>query len=112
MANHAIYFHKLGTPQSQDRLLYATPDQPALLHLFDVSADGRYAVIISTPGSMNNSLAVVDLTSTDWTPRTLIDDLDHEWGFIGNSGSTLFLTTTKDAERRMIVSVDIAAAKP
>jgi prolyl oligopeptidase len=112
VTNHAIYFHALGTPQSQDRLLYATPDQPGLLHGFTVSDDGRYAVIGSTPGTNNNTLVIVDLATADWQPRTLVDNLDDEWGFVGNTGTTLYLATTNGAERRRIVSVDIASAEP
>ncbi|MDQ2655124.1 MAG: S9 family peptidase, partial [Chloroflexota bacterium] len=110
VANHAIYFHALGTPQSQDRLLYATPDQPDLLHIFGVTDDGRYVVIYSTRGSSSNTLAVVDLETADWTPHTLISTLDNEWSVAGNVGTTFFIMTTQGAERRKIMTVDIAAA--
>jgi prolyl oligopeptidase len=110
VANHAIYFHALGTPQSQDRLLYATPDQPGLLHVFGVTDDGRYVVIYSTQGSSTNTLAVVDLEAADWEPRALISTMDHEWSAVGNLGTTFYLMTTQGAERRRIVTVDIAAA--
>lgn len=112
VANHALYFHRLGTPQAQDRLLYATPDQPGMLHLLSVSDDGRYAVIASTPGVNENTLTIVDLTTADWQPRVLISNLDDEWGFVGNTGTTFYLTTTNGAELRRIVSVDIAEADP
>lgn len=110
VANHAIYFHALGTPQSQDRLLYATPDQSDLLHIFGVTDDGRYVVIYSTRGSSSNTLAVVDLEAADWAPRTLISTLENEWSVAGNVGTTFFVMTTQGAERRKIVTVDIAAA--
>ncbi|RYE73639.1 MAG: S9 family peptidase, partial [Hyphomicrobiales bacterium] len=51
VADHAIYFHRLGTAQGDDRLVHATPDQPHLLHLAGVTEDGRYLIIHSTPGS-------------------------------------------------------------
>ncbi len=112
IANHAIWFHALGTPQSEDRLLYATPDQPILTHVFDVTEDGRYAVILSTPLSATNTLAVIDLSSDDWRPRMLIDNLDDEWSVIGNSGTTFYVMTNKDAERRKVVTVDVTDADP
>lgn len=110
VANHAIYFHALGTPQSQDRLLYATPDQPDLLHVFGITDDGRYVVIYSTRGSSTNTLAVVNLESADWAPRALVSTMDNEWSVAGNLGTTFYLMTTQDAERRKIVTVDISAA--
>jgi prolyl oligopeptidase len=112
VAGHAIYFHAIGTPQSQDRLLYATPDRPELLHGFDITDDGRYALIYSTPGSNTTALTVVDLTSEDWEPRRLIEHFDDEWDVFGSVGMTLFVTTTNGAERRRIVTLDLAEADP
>lgn len=112
VANHAIYFHALGTSQSQDRLLYATPDQPNVLHLVDITEDGRYAAIYSMPGANTNALAVVDLTSPDWKPRKLVDNFDDEWSLFGNEGTKFFIMTSKEAERRKIVTLDIADTDP
>ena len=110
VTNHAIYYHALGTNQSQDRLLYATPDQPNLINVVDVTDDGRYAMIYSTPGAGANSLSVVDLASNDWTPRKLIDDFHTEWSVIGNVGTKLFIMTSENAERRKIVTLDLSEA--
>lgn len=112
VANHAVYFHALGTPQAHDRLVYATPDQPNLLHSLSITEDERYVTILSTPISATNTLTVVDLESADWKPRKLIDNLDHQWGVIGNVGTTFFLITTQDAPRLKVVTMDIAAADP
>lgn len=112
--NHAVYFHAIGTPQTQDRLVYATPDQPTIVHsLVSVTKDGRYVTIFSTPGSLvANLLTVVDLNSGDWKPRKLVNKLDYLWGVVGNVGTKFFLETTKDAPRLKVVTMDIAAADP
>jgi prolyl oligopeptidase len=66
--NHAVYFHAIGTPQAKDRLVFATPDQPTMVHpLISVTKDGRYVTIFSTPGSLvANLLTVVDLNRALW----------------------------------------------
>jgi prolyl oligopeptidase len=112
--NHAVYFHSIGKPQTQDRLVYATPDQPTMVHsLVSVTKDGRYVTIFSTPGSLvANLLTVVDLNSADWKPRKLVNKLDYLWGVVGNVGTKFFLETTKDAPRLKVVTMDIAAADP
>ncbi|QSJ14135.1 S9 family peptidase [Nostoc sp. UHCC 0702] len=110
--NQTVYFHRLGTPQTQDRLVYATPDQPTLVHTVDLTADGRYLTIVSTPASIGNKLTVVDLQSADWKPRKLVDNLDDEWSVVGNVGTKFFLRTTQDAPRFKVVTMDIAAADP
>jgi prolyl oligopeptidase len=112
IANHAVWFHALGTPQAEDRLLYATPGQPVLTHAFEVTDDGRYAVVMSTPVSATNTLAVVDLESSDWRPRMLVENLDDEWSVVGNTGTAFYVITSKDAERRKVVTVNLAGADP
>ena len=110
--NHAVYFHAIGKPQTQDRLVYATPDQPTLLHFLTITKDGRYVTIVSTIASMGNKLTLVDLKSADWKPRKLVDNLDDQWSVIDNVGTKFFLMTNKDAPRLKVVTMDIAAADP
>ena len=112
IANHAVYFHAIGTLQSQDRLIYADPSRPANLAPIKRTADGRYLAIYSTPGVGSNALAVVDLESEDWTPRHLVEDFTADWAVIGNEGTRLYATTTQDAERGKIVAFDLAQANP
>ncbi len=112
VAGHAVYFHKLGTPQSQDRLVYATPEQPHLIHVAGVTRDGRYAVIYSSPGSGGSALTVLDLASAAWTPHAIVDGFDHDWSVAGNVGTKFFLTTQKGAERGKIVTLDLGDAEP
>jgi len=108
LADHAVYFHALGTPQSSDRLLYATPERPELLHFIEVTDSGRYALITSTPGSQTNNLVVIDLHDKRWPARTVVEHFDAEWSPVGNAGSILYLLTSERAERRRIVTLDLA----
>ncbi|MEG3840257.1 prolyl oligopeptidase family serine peptidase [Microcoleus sp. herbarium14] len=110
--NHAVYFHAIGTPQTQDRLVYATPDQPTMLHGFNITKDGRYVAIVSSPGSLGEDLTVVDLQSADGQPRKLVANFDNSWAIVGNVGTKLFFQTNKDAPRLKVVTMDIAAADP
>ncbi|MDK4716016.1 prolyl oligopeptidase family serine peptidase [Rhizobium sp. CNPSo 4039] len=112
IANHAVYFHRLGTPQAEDRLIYSTPDQPGLLHVANRAEAGRYLAISSTPGTNENALTIVDLAAGDWRPRKIVPQMEAEWSVIGNDGSRVFLITTAGAERRRVVSLDLAEADP
>lgn len=107
IANHAVYFHAVGTPQAADRLLYTTPDRPEMLHTTGLTDGGRYAVIASTPDFQSNSLTVVDLESDDWAPRTLFTGFDADWTMAGNAGNTLYLVTSQDADQRKIVTLNL-----
>ncbi|WP_037446903.1 prolyl oligopeptidase family serine peptidase [Skermanella stibiiresistens] len=107
VANHAVYFHALGTSQSEDQLVYSDPEHPHVLHLVARTDDGRFLAIHSMPGVGVNALAVIDLASADWAPRQLIANFQAEWSLIGNEGDVLVLLTSQDAERRRIVTLDL-----
>ena len=105
---HSVYFHRLGTEQSEDRRVHAPEADLPMIHTVDVTADGRYAVIYSSALTGGNGLAVVELTKPDWPIRTVIDTFDHIWLLAGNIGAKLFLFTQKGADRGRIVTTDLA----
>ena len=112
VSGHAVYFHALGAPQSSDRLVYASPENPKLIHSVDVTEDGRHLVIYSTPGAGSNALTVVDLASPDWRHKTLFEAVGDYWYVLGSRGSTLFLMTNRDAARGRAVTLEIGAGDP
>lgn len=109
---HAVFYHTLGTPQAKDRLVYSTPDRPHHLNLAGVTDDGRYAIVVSTPGPGANSLGVIDLARPDWEIRTLVSEAETSWTVVGNEGAKLFVQTQQGAERGKVVSIDLADAQP
>ncbi|MGZ2385368.1 prolyl oligopeptidase [Rhizobium brockwellii] len=111
LVNHAVYFHRIGTPQADDTLFFATPSKPARLNSAGLTADGRYAIIYSTDDLVHADVSVVDLERRDQPPRVLIQNATDRWSVIGNVGTKLLLMATKGAERSKIVSVDLAASK-
>jgi prolyl oligopeptidase len=105
--HQAIYFHRIGTPQSEDARVYATPDQPTLGHSAQITDDGRYLVITTTQGTDDRyEIHVIDRRRVDAPPITLIAGLEHKWELVGNDGSRLFFLTDKDAPRGRIVALD------
>ncbi|MFM9828889.1 MAG: prolyl oligopeptidase family serine peptidase [Sphingomonas sp.] len=107
--NQKVFFHTLGTPQSADRLVYATPDQPKRGHGTTVTDDGKWLVITTTEGTDNRfEITVLDLTRASATPRTLFKGLENRWSLAGNAGSKFYWVTNKDAPRSRIVMTDLA----
>jgi prolyl oligopeptidase len=106
--NHAIYFHRLGTAQSQDRLVYASPDQPKLSNTVEVSDDGRWLIVTSAEGTEErHDIALIDLTQPKAQPRRFVTGREHEWRYIGNEGSTFYWVTNRGAPRLRVVATDI-----
>ncbi|WCT72975.1 prolyl oligopeptidase family serine peptidase [Sphingomonas naphthae] len=109
--NQKIFFHKLGTPQSADPLIYATPDRPKLGHGAQVTDDGKWLVIITHEGTdPRNEVTLLDLTKPGAKPVTIIKGIENNWSLVGNQGSKFWFVTDRDAPRQRIVMLD--AAKP
>lgn len=104
--NQAVWFHRLGTQQSADAKIHATPDQPRRGHAPTVTDDGRWLVITTSEGTDDRyEITVADLAKGE-APRPLIKGLDHAWLLAGSVGTTLYFATNKDAPRYRLVAVD------
>ncbi len=116
--NQTIYYHKVGTPQSEDVAVYSTPDQPEYGHGAQVTQDGKWVVITTSKGTDEKyELHVIPLDGsgkapTEWRARTLIKGLEHEWNLVDGIGNTLWFVTNKDAPKLKVVSVDISVPTP
>ncbi len=114
--NSAIYYHQLGTPQSSDRLVYATPSHPELYHEVFLASDGRYGVIRSYDGTDERfELRLLDLSrrgAARWEPRVLVSGFDHDWKLVDAIGRRLWFVTNKDAPRYRMVAVDLTHEQP
>lgn len=112
--NQAIYFHRIGTPQSQDELVYSTPNDPELGHGAQVTHDGRWVVITTSKGTDSRyALHLIPLgKNRKWQARTLVAGLENDWRLVEGMGDTLYFVTNKDAPKLRVVKVNVAAARP
>jgi prolyl oligopeptidase len=104
--NHKVYFHKLGTKQAADRLVYATPANPKLSHYAQVSDDGRWLVISTSLAGDENDVHVIDLKRPGAKPIAMFTGLKNQWNYVGNEGSRFFFSTDKDAPLKRVVAAD------
>src|SRR5947209_1246799 len=102
-----LKFHKLGTAQEQDALVYQPEDKNVYIG-GNVSDDGRYLFITLTKGGSKNKLYFKDLSAAGSQIVKLIDADDALYQPIGNDGGTFYVMTTKDASRGKIVAIDAA----
>ena len=106
--NQAVYFHKLGTPQQQDRLVFAQRDRPKLSNTVEVSDDGRWLIVTSSEGTDERyEITLIDLTAPTAQPRRFVAGLENNWSYIGNQGKTFYWVTDKGAPKLRIVATDI-----
>jgi prolyl oligopeptidase len=111
--NQSVYFHKLGTAQDADRLVYATPDHPDYGHYPSISEDGKWLVVTSSIGTDDRyEVTLIDLTRPGARPRTLIKGFTNNYSYVGNRGSTFYFQTNDGAPRLKVVSMDVSQANP
>jgi prolyl oligopeptidase len=111
--NHQVFFHKLGTPQAQDRLVFATPAKPELSHIATVSDDGRYVVVTSSSGTDDRyEVTLVDPSKRSANSRVLIPGFENNYSYIGNRGSEFYFITNQDSPRLKVVALDIRQPRP
>lgn len=104
---HKLYYHKLGTSQKQDQLIYG--GTPAEKHRYvsgTVTEDGKYLFIYPKTSTSGTKLLMQDLSKPNSKMVTILDNTDTDTGVIENVGSTLYLITNKNAPNQKIVTVD------
>jgi prolyl oligopeptidase len=119
--NQKLFFHKLGTPQSSDKLTYERPDQKEWLFQGDVTDDGRYLIITVSKGTdPHNRIFYKELTPEATSASSeggskvveLLPKGDAAWKFIDNDGTNFFFQTDLDAPLGRIVAVDVSEPLP
>jgi len=112
-----LYYHRLGTDQAQDVLVYERPDQPDWGMNAEVTDDGRYAVLQVWLGTdRRNRVYYLDLKDPKRPKVTgevvrLLDDFDASYSFVGNDGPVFYFLTDLDAPRKRVIAIDTRHAE-
>ena len=107
-----LYYHRLGTEQTQDVLVYERPDQPDWGMNAEVTDDGRYAVLHVWLGTdRRNRVYYLDLKdarrpNVRGAVMRLLDDFDASYTFVGNDGPVFYFLTDLEAPRKRVIAID------
>jgi prolyl oligopeptidase len=106
--HNKLYYHRLGDPQSRDKLVYERPDHKEWRFSADVTSDGRYLIISIHEGTRTERYLVVqDLTRPD-APRDLTPPFDAKYEPVGDAHGKLYLITNWKAPRSRIMAADLS----
>ncbi len=114
LEHQRVYYHKVGTPQSADRMIYERADKPNWFVQAQVSEDGRYLFLISTPGTDPiKTLGVVNLGDpahprVDAPMMPVVSQAEADYFPLDVVGSTLYVLTDHGAPKRKVIAVDLA----
>ena len=111
--NQAVYFHRLGTAQADDELVFTDPDNPDWGYSANVSDDGRHLVITVWKGTDSRyQILHQDLTDPDSEPRFIIEGFDYDYSAIGSIGDEVYFRTNRDAPKNRLIAIDTTNPAP
>lgn len=102
-----LYFHRVGSPQSEDVLVYERPDQPGWGFSPTVTDDGRYLIIHVWQGTDTRNLVFYQDLSSSGGFVELIAELEASYGYVDNDGPIFTFRTDQAAPRGRLIAVDI-----
>lgn len=106
--NQMIAFHKVGTKQTDDKVVYRRPDHPEWTFEVRPTDDGKYLVLSTTLCYPQNQVLVRDAPAPVDAPfKELIGDFKNQFSFLGNEGTRFFFLTDLDAPTKRVVAMDI-----
>jgi prolyl oligopeptidase len=118
LRDHAMYYHRIGTPQSADRLIYRREDMPGWFVFGGATEDGKYVLISLAEGSSNNNrLYYADLgdpkaPNIGAPVKPVVEQDGAEHAPFGNKGSVIFVRTDRDTPNRKVIAIDLDDPSP
>ena len=110
--NHQVFFHKLGTPQAADTLVFEDPANPQRFHTASTTEDERFAILeVSDRGKGldGNALYVRDLTDADGKFAPLVPEITNDTFYVvDNVGDRILVATNHGAPNWRVVLIDPA----
>ncbi len=103
--HHKLYFHKLGTPQQEDKVVFGTD----IIRRYvggEISEDQRYLIVTAAVSTTGNELYIKDLTKPNSNFKVIVDNFSNDHTIIYNDGPRLFISTNLNAPNRKIVITD------
>ncbi len=110
--NHRLYFHKLGSPQSADQLIFGGDKTPRRFVGSGLTEDERFLIISASNTGSGNELYVQDLSNPKSGIVQIINNFENNHGVIENDGNLLLIQTNLNAPNNRIVAVDPAKPGP
>jgi prolyl oligopeptidase len=106
--NQKIYWHTVGTPQSEDKLIYERPDHPDWGFQATATEDGKYLVVSAWIGTDHRDRVVYkDLSDPKASFVDIIANFDNAYDYLGNDGPIFYFRTDLKAPMHRVVSIDL-----
>ena len=110
--NHKLYYHKVGTPQSEDKLIYENPDKPKRNYTAGTTEDERFLILYESAASQGNALHYKDLEKENDNFHKLADGFEYEYEVVDHNEGKFIVKTNYEAPNYRLVLIDPENPKP
>jgi prolyl oligopeptidase len=108
LINHKVYFHKIGTSQADDELIFEDKDNPKRNIYSKVTEDERFICVSVSEGTSGNMLLIKDTKNPSAGFVKVADNFEKDWQVIDNEGDWIYIETNYKAPKSRIIAVNIA----
>jgi len=109
---HRLLYHRLGTPQSDDRLVMGGEETPRRYIFGETSEDGRWLVVSAAESTKGNEVYIMDLASDDPQMEQVVSGFENTHAFVHSVGEDLYFLTDMDAPNRRLVRFPASSTAP
>jgi prolyl oligopeptidase len=110
--HHKLYYHKLGTEQSEDKLIFGGEATPRRYIFASVTEDEKWLAISAAVSTTGNELYLKDLSNPDSPIVTVADNFDNEHRVVHSEEDWLYIQTNLDAPNNRLVKVQTSSPQP
>lgn len=103
---HSVYYHKLGTQQSEDRLVFDNPDEPKRYHYGGMTEDKKYLITYASTGTDGFETYFKDLADSKSETKNLFSGFDNKSSVVEHIDGRFLVLTDIDAPKYKLVSID------
>lgn len=109
---HKLYYHKLGTSQNEDKLIFGGEETPRRYVGGYVTEDERFLVVTAATSTTGNELYIQDLNARDGKLVNVVNNFDNDHYVVANDGDRLIIHTNLNAPNGKLVAVNISDPRP
>lgn len=108
---HSLYYHKIGTDQKDDKLIYVDNKHPQRNVYGMTTEDERYLAIAASESTSGNTLKIIDLKNKDGKPISIVEDFANDYNVVESDENYVYILTNSGAPKNKLIKVDIAKPK-
>ena len=109
--NNKVFYHKIGTAQKHDKLVYWNQERNDLTYMPRMTRGSNYLYLYTFESTSGNAIIVADLGQKEWKFREILKGFKHNYNPIGVMENRLYLLTDKDAGRYKVAAIDLKTGK-